>query len=224
MQTETTEPTAVATEQSVQMSEPTLYFIDDDTAIVDAVSQWAKLQNLAVRAFASAEEFLAADDICSPGCIVAGLRMPGLSGLDLQAKLQQRGEKMPLIMISGHSDVESAISAFKQGATDFLTKPIDPASLMRRVCQCFDADQQRVEAEREAALDQGRYDTLTPREQQVFGFLIRGLAGKQIAQELGISYRTVEKFRGKVIQKMEVESIAALVHTAFRIGHLSSDT
>ena len=206
------------------MSGPTLYFIDDDTAIVDAVVQWAQTQSLAVRSFVSAEEFLADDDVCAPGCIVADLKMPGLSGLQLQAKLQERGERMPIIMISGHGDVESAISACRQGAVDFLTKPFDPSHLLSKVSECFDIDRLRLETEKQTKLDQQRFDTLTPREKQVFEFLVQGLAGKQIASELGISYRTVEKFRGKVMQKMEAESVAELVHAAFRIGHIANDT
>ena len=201
------------------MSGPTLYFIDDDAAIVDAVVQWAQTQSLAVRSFVSGEEFLAADNVHAPGCIVADLKMPGLSGLQLQAKLQERGERMPLIMISGHGDVESAISAFRQGAVDFLTKPFDPSHLLGKVAECFDMDRHRLETEKQTKLDQERFDKLTPREQQVFEFLVQGLAGKQIVAELEISYRTVEKFRGKLMQKMEAES----VHAAFRIGHLSSD-
>ena len=204
------------------MSGPTLYFIDDDAAIVDAVVQWAQTQCVAVRSYVSAEEFLADDDVRAPGCIVADLKMPGLSGLELQAKLQGRGERMPLIIISGHGDVESAVSAFRQGAVDFLTKPFDPSHLLSRVSQCFDIDQHRLETEKQTELAQQRFDTLTSRETQVFEFLVQGLAGKQIAAELGISYRTVEKFRGKVMQKMEAESVAELVHTAFRI--FSSDT
>jgi len=206
------------------MSGPTLYFIDDDAAIVDAVVQWAQTQGVAVRSYVSAEEFLADGDIRAPGCIVADLKMPGLSGLELQAKLQERGERMPLIIISGHGDVESAVSAFRQGAVDFLTKPFDPSHLLSRVSQCFDIDQHRLETEKQTELAQQRFDTLTSRETQVFEFLVQGLAGKQIAAELGISYRTVEKFRGKVMQKMEAESVAELVHTAFRIGIFSSDT
>lgn len=204
------------------MSDPTLYLIDDDIAIVDSVTKWMQMHDVPVRAFASAEEFLADDGIEPPGCIVVDLKMPGLSGLELQSQLSERNERMPIIMISGHGDLESAVSAFRLGANDFMTKPFDPVTLLERVQGCFDADKERLRREQLAEQSRSRYETLTQRERQVFERLIQGKVGKEIATELGISPRTVEKFRANLMRKMEAEGIAELVRAAFDAGMLSS--
>lgn len=206
------------------MSKPTLYLVDDDSAIVDSVTKWMQMHDVTVRSFASADGFLSVDDIEPPGCFVIDLKMPGLSGLELQSKLRERNEQMPVIIISGHGDLESAVTAFRLGADDFMTKPFDPATLLERVERCFDADQERLHRENLAEQSKTRYESLTQRERQVFEFLVQGKVGKKIAAELGISPRTVEKFRANLMRKMEADGVAELVRAAYDAGLISTDS
>lgn len=199
-----------------------VYFIDDDTSILDSLVNLAEAHGMNARPFSSAVEFLTQKEFAEPGCIVADLKMPRLNGLQLQEQLAARGVELPLIMISGHADVHSAVTAMRSGATDFLTKPFDPSELFDRIRSCLARDQQRVQQKLDNRDDQRRIDSLTPRERQVFDLLVRGLAGKQIAHQLGISYRTMEKFRANVMRKTEAGSVAGLVQIGVRLGMIEA--
>ncbi|MCH8831039.1 MAG: response regulator transcription factor [Planctomycetes bacterium] len=201
-----------------------VYFIDDDTSVLDALMNLAKTHGLNALAFSSAVEFLGQEEIVEPGCIVADLRMPRLSGLELQSELAARGIELPLIMISGHADIDSAVTAMRHGATDFLTKPFDPSKLIERIRHCLAQDQQRIEKLQRNRDDQRRVDSFTPRERQVFDLLLEGFAGKQIAQQLGVSYRTMEKFRANVMRKTAAGSVANLVQIGTRLGLVAANS
>lgn len=200
-----------------------VYLIDDDTSILDSLCDLAEAHGLTARPFSSAVEFLSQEEIAEPGCIVADLKMPRLNGLQLQEQLAARGIEMPLIMISGHADVNSAVTAMRCGATDFLTKPFDPSELFERIRRCLALDRQRIQRRLNNKDEQSRIDSLTPRERQVFDLLIRGLAGKQIASRLGVSYRTMEKFRANVMRKTDAGSVAGLVQIGVRLGLIEPD-
>jgi len=201
-----------------------VYFIDDDTSVLDSLMNLAKTHGLNARAFSSAVEFLSQAEIVEPGCIVADLRMPQLNGLELQSELAARGIGLPLIMISGHADIDSAVTAMRHGATDFLTKPFDPSKLIERIRHCLAQDQQRIEKLQRNRDDQRRVDSFTPRERQVFDLLLKGFAGKQIAQQLGVSYRTMEKFRANVMRKTAAGSVANLVQIGTRLDLVAANS
>jgi FixJ family two-component response regulator len=195
----------------------TVYFIDDDSAVLDALAALAKSRELTALPFSSAEEFLDCGHIESPGCIVADLKMPGISGLQLQERLLERSIRIPLIMISGYAEVSSAVLAMQRGAIDFITKPFDAANLFDQIQECIERDRKRLDADRRLAEDRERIESLTGRERQVFERLVRGYSGKQIAFELGISYRTMEKFRANVMRKTEADGVVDLAYLAVRL-------
>jgi FixJ family two-component response regulator len=170
-----------------------------------------------VLTFCSAREFLAARLIDSPGCLVLDVRLPGLSGLDLQEELAGRRIQIPIIFISGHADVPMAVQAMKAGAMEFLTKPLRDQDLL-------DAVQKAVERDRTARRDRAklkdlraRYDTLTPREREVMLRVVSGMLNKQIATELGTSEVTVKHQRGRAMRKMGAESVMDLVRMADKV-------
>ncbi|MFQ5731100.1 MAG: response regulator transcription factor [Planctomycetaceae bacterium] len=198
-------------------TESTVYFIDDDPAVLDALTMLADVNGLRAKAFDSATKFLDEETIDEPGCIVVDLKMPDLTGLELQAELHARGIELPVIVISGHVNVESAVTAMRGGAIDVLTKPFDNSELLNRIRDCLQRDERRVARQSQLRQDRVRVESLTPREREVFDGLVIGLSGKQIAARMEISYRTMEKFRANVMRKMEAGSVADLVHTAVQL-------
>ncbi len=195
-----------------------LYVVDDDAEIRDAIAFAATGRNFDVHLYERASELLAEDTLAGPGCIVLDLKMPEIDGIVLQQKLTANGNRLPIIVVSGHATVESTIQAFRQGVDDFLVKPVDCTQLFDRIDELIDKDDERLRNEELTAEDHRRYGSLTNRETQVMHLLIRGQSGKQIAAHLGISYRTMEKFRANVMHKFNAQSVAELVHAAFRIG------
>ncbi len=195
-----------------------VYLIDDDESMLDSLVGLTETHGFTARPFSSAAEFLELVAVDEPGCIVADLKMPGINGLQLQERLTARGIMLPLIIISAHADIASVVTVMRRGATDFLTKPFDPSELLELIRDSRAHDQQRVEQSHRNRADQFRIDSLTPRERQVFDLLVWGLAGKQIATRLGVSYRTMEKFRANVMRKTEVNSVARLVQISMRLG------
>lgn len=190
---------------------PLVYIVDDDEAIRDSLSMLMSSVGLASRTFESAVEFLESYDPAAHSCLVADIRMPGLSGLELQQELNGRGVAMPLLFITGHGDVPMAVKAMQDGAIDFLQKPFRDQDLIDRIHKALQRDsstrqeQLRVQSLRE------RLEKLTPREREVMEKVVRGCANKVIAMDLGVSQRTVELHRARVMQKMGVRSLAELV-------------
>ena len=198
-----------------------VHVIDDDASFRTAVERRLKLAGYDVETYSSAQQLLdrlpAAE---KPGCILLDVQMPGLSGLDLQSRLIERGSILPIVFVTGYADTPATVRAIKAGAEDFLTKPASSALLIDAI--------ERAMARYESAHDQrnelnslrGLVATLTPRERQVFNLIVRGKINKQIAHELGTTERTVKAHRHQVMEKMQVDSLAELVSNAERLGML----
>ena len=196
---------------------PTVYIVDDDAEMRETLRSLVSSVNLPVETYASAQEFLETQSGGRAGCLVADLRMPGLSGIDLQEELLSRGTKLPVIMISGYGDVPTAARAMRAGAIDFLEKPISRQLLLDRVREGLDVDRQRRRVEAEKAEIAGRVARLTPRERQVMEMVVRGNTNKVIAIDLGLCEKTVEVHRAHVMEKMKVQSLAELVRLALQV-------
>lgn len=200
----------------------TVYIVDDDASIRDSLSLMLGLAGYRVSLFADAESFLAA---CQPewaGCVVADLRMPGISGIDLQAELKQRGSPLQFIIITAHGDVATARTAFQSRAVDFLEKPFDHAELVKAIETAFAAEQRRLEENRRHGTDREKLAALTEREREVLQLVARGLHAKEIARELGISPRTVEVHKARIMDKLGARNVAELVRLAVATGQSNS--
>ena len=191
--------------------EPLVYVVDDDEAVRDSLTLLLKAVGLASRTFSSAAEFLNHYDPEQHGCLVADIRMPGMSGLDLQDELNRVGAQIPLIFITGHGDVPMAVDAMKSGALDFIEKPFRDQDLLDRVQQALAWDKERRIENLKTLAIRERLATLTPRETEVMECVVQGQANKVIAMDLGVSQRTVEIHRARVMEKMAVRSVAKLV-------------
>jgi FixJ family two-component response regulator len=192
--------------------EPLIYVVDDDAAVRDSLTLLLRAVGLTGQAFSSAAEFLQNYDPEQHGCLVADIRMPGMSGLDLQDELNRLGAHIPLIFITGHGDVPMAVDAMKSGALDFIEKPFRDQDLLDRVNQALSWDKERRTRNLETLAIRERLAALTPRETEVMERVVQGQANKVIAMDLGVSQRTIEIHRARVMEKMEVRSVAKLVH------------
>lgn len=195
--------------------------IDDDEAVRDSVKTVLAAADMPVETFGSAKEFLDGFDPARVGCVVADIRMPGMDGLELQAHLAGRCPGMPVIMITGHGDVPMAVKAMKAGAADFIEKPFDVEMLIERIHRALETrDHQEVPVPPAEVRD--RVGRLTPRERDVLRLLIRGEPNKVIAHKLGISPRTVEIHRARIMGKMQIQNLPQLVRmvVAARLGPL----
>jgi FixJ family two-component response regulator len=200
-------------------SPSTVFLIDDDSSVRRALTRLIKSAGYPVLAFASAGEFLE-NSVPSdgPACLVLDIRMPGLSGLDLQGELQKRDSILPIIFITGHGDIPMSVQAMKAGAVDFLPKPVKDKELLHAIEQAL-ARAGRESAERTEIADiRRRSVTLTPREREVMELVVTGMLNKQIAHELGTVEKTIKIHRARVMQKMKAGSLAELVRIAERIG------
>ena len=188
--------------------------LDDEESIRDALLDLVESERLPALCFRSAEEFLNSRARREASCLIADIRMSGMSGLELQTTLKSESCLVPIIFITGLGDIPMAVRAMREGAIDFLTKPVDDAALLESVERAF---QQHRENRREAIEHErfaARYKTLTPREREVLSLLVRGLLNKQVGFELGITEYTVQIHRAHIMRKMEVDSFAALVRLA----------
>jgi two-component system response regulator FixJ len=185
--------------------------VDDDEAVRGSLKLLLKSAGLTARAYPSAAEFLAAHDDGQPGCLLLDVRMPGMSGLELQDELNRRGAIIPIIFITGHADVPMAVEAMRRGAMDFLQKPFRDEDLINRVTRALARDRHnRAQLEARDTI-RGRLARLTPRELQVLRLLAAGKSNKQMAGDLGVSQRTVEIHRAHLMHKTEATSVAQLV-------------
>lgn len=192
-------------------ADPVVFVVDDDEAVRAAVAMLLRSVSLPVETFASAREFLEAWTPERAGCLVLDLRMPGLSGLELQERLAAQGNPLPIIFLTGHGDVPDAVAAMRAGAVDFLGKPFRDQDLLDRVQEALELDRaRRAEIGLREELRR-RLERLTPRESEVLDRVVEGQPNKQIALELGVSERTVEIHRARAMTKMEAASLAELV-------------
>jgi FixJ family two-component response regulator len=190
---------------------PTIYVIDDDDGMRRALTLLLTTVGYKTSAFANPREFLAQFTPDTPGCLVLDIRMPGMSGLELQQHLNRTGSMLPVIFITGHGDVPMAVQAMKEGAFEFIQKPFRDQDLLDRINHALKQDSEiRTTLARRAEV-QRRHESLTPRERQVMSLVVDGAANKVIAIDLGLSERTVEIHRAKVMEKMGARSVAHLV-------------
>lgn len=192
-------------------SEPTVFVVDDDEAVRNTIGRLVEFVNLIAETFASAQEFLDSYDPIRPGCLVLDVRMPGMSGIKLQAELIEKNIHLPIIFISGHGDVPMAAEAFKKGAVDFIEKPFRNQILLDRIQEALTKDTQFRQKQTELEAAKTKLAILTPREQDVMDLIRAGKPNKVIAGKLGISQRTVEVHRANIMEKMKVDSVAELV-------------
>jgi two-component system response regulator FixJ len=202
-------------------SEATVHVIDDDEAVRDSLTFLLHSARIRVRAHESAVAFLDALPAAAPGCVVTDVRMPDLSGIDLLRRLRERGNTMPVIVMTGHGDVPLAVEAMKCGASDFFEKPFDDEALLAAIRSALGTLETSARSEAERAQINERITALTNRERDVLQGLIAGKPNKIIAFDLGISPRTVEIYRANVMTKMKAGSLSELVRMALQAGLLA---
>ena len=193
-----------------------VYVVDDDAAIRDSLALMLGLAGYATRLFADAESFLAAFEPAWSGCVVADLRLPGLSGVELQGRIRERGSSIPFVIITAHGDVRAARDAFRAQAVDFIEKPFEDVQLRAAIDSAFDLESVRLENAELRRVDTAKLARLTPREREVLEHAVNGSHAKEIAAALGISPRTVEVHKTRIMEKLEVRNIAELVRLRFR--------
>jgi FixJ family two-component response regulator len=197
--------------------DPVVFVIDDDRMIRDGLQGLIRSVGLRVETFASAQDFLAAKRPDVPACLVLDVRMPGVSGLDLQLKLSEAGIHIPIIFITGHGDIPMSVRAMKEGAYEFLTKPVRGQDLLDAIQKAIASDRERRKEREELNEVRERFLTLTPREKEVLNLVVAGLLNKQIADQLGMSELTVKTHRAHVMEKTNAESLAHLVRMSEKI-------
>jgi two-component system response regulator FixJ len=195
-----------------------IYVIDDDEAVRDSMGMLLESADLPYRCFPSADSFFNEHDGSQRGCLVLDIRMPGMTGIDLQQRLTQVGSNLPIIFITGHGDVPMAVEAMRRGAFDFLRKPVNEENFLERIAYALDQESGDWHQKLDRDQTQQRIESLTEREHEVFLLVAEGFANKVVASELGISERTVEVHRAQVMKKLEARTLAQLVRI-----HLQSE-
>jgi FixJ family two-component response regulator len=195
-----------------------VFVVDDDASVRKSLTRVLTSTGYAVETFASARDFLAREPFVGPCCLVLDVRMPGVTGLELQEALAGADHRMPIVFITGHGDISMSVTAMKGGAVDFLTKPFDVESLIEAVQRALTKDIKDLGEEGQTAEVLERVKRLTTRETEVFALVVTGLLNKQIAGELGIGEKTVKVHRARVMEKMRAGSLAELVRLADRAG------
>jgi FixJ family two-component response regulator len=202
------------------MADPSsvVFVVDDDPSIRRSLTNLLHSVGFRVEAFTTANEYLESRPVDAPGCLVLDVRLPGMSGLDLQREMARTREPRPIVFITAHGDVPMAVQAMRGGAIEFLTKPFREQDLLDAIRRAIDLDRHMRGARANLAELQRRFESLSPREREVFGGVVAGLANKQIADELGVSEATVKVHRGQVMQKMEAASVPDLVTMSAKLG------
>jgi FixJ family two-component response regulator len=195
-----------------------VFVVDDDASVREALQRLVRSAGLSVEAFASAEEFLNRPRADAPSCLLLDVRLPNLSGLDVQRRMAEANNEIPIVFITGHGDIPTTVRAMKAGAVEFLTKPLVEGDVLESIRQAIARDRAARERHAETAALRARYASLTPREEETMVWVVSGLLNKQIAGELGISEETVKVHRGHVMRKMGADSLADLVRMSERLG------
>jgi FixJ family two-component response regulator len=198
-------------------TDPIVFIVDDDDSVRKALTRLIKSVDLTVETFASAHDFLKRDSHNGPACLVLDIRMPGLSGLDLQDELVAAGRTLPIIFVSAHGNIPLSVRAMKAGAVDFIEKPFEDQTLLDAINQSLKKDRQAKLEQAEVREIQRRADSLTPREREVFALVVSGKLNKQIAFKLGTSERTIKAHRARVMKKMQAKSLADLIRLAEKV-------
>jgi two-component system, LuxR family, response regulator FixJ len=203
------------------LSGPTVFVIDDQKAVRDALREMLSVFGFSVETYESADSFLAALSDPEVGCIVADVRMPGTDGIELVRELARRKVRLPVVLISGHADVPMAVAGIKAGAEDFIEKPIDDAQLVAAINHGLTRTfSEQIEQQSLDALS-AHFARLTPRQIEIFDLVVQGFTSQAIAAKLAISARTVESYRTQVMEKMQAESVAVLVRQAIRLRRIA---
>ncbi len=202
------------------MGEPwaLVFIVDDEPLVRAALNTLLRVAGLKAQTFATAEEFLRADRPDVPSCLVLDVRLPDMSGLDLQRKLAETNTEMPIIFITGHGDIPMSVRAMKAGAVEFLTKPFSDQDLLDGIRRAIHQDRAARQFRAELSGLEQRYRSLSPREREVFPLIVSGLPNKQIAGKLALGENTVKVHRSRIMQKMGASSLVHLVHMAERLG------
>lgn len=209
---------------SAEHEQATVLVVDDDPSLCSAIGSLLRSVGLEVATFSSVAEFLEANLPAGAGCLILDIRLPGRSGLDLQAELVSEDIRIPIIFISGHGDVRMTVQAMKAGAIDFLTKPFSDRDLLDAVAAALRLDSTRRQGEEKLSNLQARFQSLTSREREVMAHVTSGLLNKQTAHEMGLSEITVKVHRGNVMRKMAAKSLPELVRMAEALGPLHRKT
>ena len=198
--------------------EPLVFVIDDDASVRGSLENLLRSVGLRVAVFASAQEFLASPHASALGCLILDVRLPGVSGLELQEQLRRTRPDLPVVFITGHGDIPMSVRAMKAGAVEFLTKPFGDKDLIDAVEQALRRVRESSDEREEMIALRGRYESLTPREREVMSHVVAGEPNKVAAADLGISETTIKIHRGQVMHKMRAGSLAELVRMADRLG------
>jgi two-component system response regulator FixJ len=203
------------------MTSATIFVIDDHASVRDALGEMLSVFGYTVKTYESADKFLQSDDLKNTGCVVADVKMPGTDGIGLVRELQKRKIALPVVLISGHADVPMAVAAIKAGAQDFIEKPVDDAKLVAAINRTLLQKPEKPGGPKPQAELAEKFARLTPRQIEIFDFVVEGFTSHAISLQLNISPRTVESYRAEVMEKMQAESVAALVRQAIRLGRIA---
>ncbi len=202
----------------MKLSPPIVYLVDDEPAVLKALSRLMRSADLSARTFNSPRDFLEEHDPAAHGCVVLDLAMPHLNGLQLQQELAQRGSLLPVIFLTGHGDVHTGVKAMRDGAVDFLTKPVSDTDLLAAIRQALDRNRNTLQLNASLAQIRQRLAKLTPREREVMIHVVAGKQNKQIACDLGTVEKTIKVHRARIMEKVKAQSIAELVRLTEKAG------